>query len=138
MLTYPPNPPPPMPLQSLHTAPSFWTRQFRIEIPRHQQFVSPGALSECYNDNIYSRGVVGGEVTSDDVQWPLPRFQLKGDNIWSKLLNGLYRKLWGRPVEYRHSDAVSAQRVRSDDAVSVQPPSVDSVGDTGFLGDSQV
>ena len=58
--------------------------QICVEVSRHQQLRSPGTLFERCDDTLYCQGVVGGEVTSDDVPSPLPRFQLGSENVWTK------------------------------------------------------
>ena len=70
---------------------------------------------------------------SNDVPSLLPSCQLKANNVWSKLMYGLYQKPWGRPLEHCHSAAVSAHHVRRNDDVARQPVGVDSVYGIGFL-----
>ena len=48
-----------------------WVVQGRIQVPRHYQCCALGPLLEHGKDTLYCQGVVGGEVTSNDV--PLPR-----------------------------------------------------------------
>ena len=60
-------------------------RQCRVEVPRHQQCGAPGPLLERGEDTIYRRGVVRGEVTSNDVPPPRSCRQLEADDVGSKL-----------------------------------------------------
>ena len=56
----------------------------------HHNLQSLGALFERYSDTFYHRGVVRGEVTSDDVPLLIPRRQLEANDVWFELMNGLH------------------------------------------------
>ena len=99
----------------------------RVQVSRHHQFGSLGALLERFDDPLYCRGVVGGEVTFHDVPTPHPRYQLEADDVGSKLWDGLHRKTRRRPVEDCHSATVSARRVCRDDAIPSRPAGVYTV-----------
>ena len=113
-------------------------RQLCIEVSRHQQSGTMWPLLESGEDTIYCQGVIGGDVTSQDVPPLVPRRQLKADNIGPEMLDSLYRKIWCWPVEYCHSAAVSAWRVCSKNAVPIQPAGVDSISYLSLLKDAQV
>ena len=66
--------------------------QEHIKVSRYQQFGAPGSLLEPSDENLYRQGVVGCEVTSNDVPLPLPCGQLKSDNVGPELLDGLHCK----------------------------------------------
>ena len=55
-----------------------------------------------------------------------------------KLLHRLDREVWFRAVVNCNAAAVSAWRVRRDDAIAGRPAGVDSIGKFGFLEDAQV
>ena len=57
-----------------------------IKVPLHQQFGFLGALYQRCNDALNRRGVVGGELTPNDVPPRLPLCQLKTDSVWAILL----------------------------------------------------
>ena len=115
-----------------------WHRKIIIGVYQHQKFGSSGELSKSCDDAINIRGVVGGEVTSNDVPSPLPRCQLKDDNFVAKLPYYLHREPQGRLVEHRHSSVVSAQSVHSNGAVAGWPAGADSIRNLGFLEGAQV
>ena len=73
---------------------ALWLQQFHIEIPCHQQFVAPGALLERGDNTLYCRGVVGGEVTSDDLPLPRSHRELETDDVRAKLVHGFHHKKW--------------------------------------------
>ena len=92
--------------------------KFALKSPVIQQSGSLGALLERFEDPLYRQGVFGGELTSHNVPLPRPRLQLEANDVGSKFLDGLHRKMWRRPVEDCHSAVVSARRVRRDNAIS--------------------
>ena len=68
-----------------------------IEVPRHQHFGSPGEIFERCGGILYFQCVVGGEVTTDDVPSPLPRFQLKSNNVGLKYwMASTAHRIYGR------------------------------------------
>ena len=64
-----------------------------IQVTCHQQFGALGELLESGDDTLYRQGVFGGELTSHDVPLPLPCRQLGANDVGSKLLDGLHRKI---------------------------------------------
>ena len=112
---------------------SLWLFQVCIEVPCHQQIQSPVAIFERCDDTLYCWGVIGGEVTSDDVPSLLPSCHLEADNIWPELLNELHRIPRWRPVKHCNSAAVSTWRNCSNDAVSIPPTGVTSTCQLGLL-----
>ena len=129
---------PPKTHQSPHPTRSLRLCQFKIKTPCHQQFGSLGALSEHFDDAIYWRGVVGGEVTSNDVPLPLTRLQIKANNVRAEIMDGLYYKLQRSLVDHLSSAAVSARRVGKNEDVSVQPTGAKYDRDLGLLKDAHV
>ena len=70
--------------------PSVYAR-LTFRSPIQQQFGTPGALLEDWDDTLYRWSVVGGDITSDDVPLPIPRLQMKSDNVEPEPLDGLHR-----------------------------------------------
>ena len=83
-------------------------------------------------------GIKDSNIHYHNVTPPLPRRQLEAGDVGSELLDGLHQKMRRRSVKQCHSTAVSAWRVRRDDAIPSRPAGVDSVCYLGFLEDYQV
>ena len=112
---------------------TLWRCKVNVEIPRHQQLRSPRSAPERFDDPLHRRRVVGGKVTSHNVPSPCPRRELKSDDIGPELPHRLQGEVWSRAVENCDAAAVSARRVRRNDAISGQPAGVDSISKFGFL-----
>ena len=100
--------PPPIPLR---------LQKIQIKLSCHQNFGAPVFFLEHGNDTLYRLGVVGGELTSNDLTSPLPCRQLEANDVGPELLDGLHRKKRWWPIEDCNPAAVPARCIRCDNTV---------------------
>ena len=109
-----------------------------VKIARHQQLRAPWLTPYCLADLLHRRSVFGGKVHSHYVPPPRPRRDLEPNEVGSKLLHRLHHKVWRRAVEDCDTAAVSAWRVRRDDAIAGRPAGVDNISEFSLLEDSHI
>ena len=117
---------------------SFWDREVSFEISGHQKFGPVGALSNSRKDTLNGRGIIGGEVASDNVPLLLPCHHLYSDDVGSELLQRLDRKLYLHVVKHCHSNTITDWCAHRDNAVAAQFAGVFTICKLRIFEDAKV